>query len=339
MKKYFGIILVFLLSFFIQVSAAEIEVQPAITSRCNEQNRVWVGTFQIVWNEFIDKFVHQPVRFREGTPASVNELNKRNFSASNISDNCYYKFSGKVTKSTKSHIENSLKRKFHETSDILSTLNLTPSPNNFLIYAMLKKDFEFLREFEKLGISPFGENMTAEYFGIGKNTSKNTKDAVTVLYYNNPRDFAIMLATKGQDELYLYKNAANKDFRTLYKDMNIKKSKYEGATVLGDEDELKVPNIKFDVTANFSELEGKRIMGTNLHIDQALETIKFNMDNKGVQLKSEAAILTESIAMPLENAPEPRYFFFDNTFVIFLKEKDSKVPYFALRVDDISLFQ
>lgn len=36
---------------------------------------------------------------------------------------------------------------------------------------------------------------------------------------------------------------------------------------------------------------------------------------------------------------EPRYFYVDDTFAIFLKEKGKSKPYFAGRVDDITKFQ
>ena len=60
-------------------------------------------------------------------------------------------------------------------------------------------------------------------------------------------------------------------------------------------------------------------MGTNYVINQALETIKFNMDYRGVDLKSEAAMTV----MTMSAQPDvlPRLFYFDNTFVVFLKEK------------------
>ena len=78
-------------------------------------------------------------------------------------------------------------------------------------------------------------------------------------------------------------------------------------------------------------------MGTNLVIDQAIETVKFDMNYKGVELKSEAAMTVMTTALLPEE--ETRFFNFDNTFVIFLKEKGKKSPYFALRVNDISKFQ
>ena len=342
-NKILSLILIMFLWLFIPSFASDIEVQPTMISRTNAQDRVWVGTFQIVWNDFIDKYVHAPVRFREGTPAFVYQLNQRTFSAADLADKCYYKYSGNIKKNTVQNIKKSILSKFNETSDILDNLYLYPSYNNFLIYVMLKKDFEFLNEFDKLGKSSFGKNMTAEYFGIDKNTlpenKKILKSGVKVLYYNNPDDFALVLLTKTSDELYLYKSNANKEFMSLYKDMNTKAAGYKGEKTLLSEDELKVPNIKFDVTKIFDELCDKRIMGTNYTITQAIETIKFNMDNKGVQLKSEAAMtFVESIA-PLKEKNKPRYFYLDNTFVIFLKENGKANPYFALRVNDIDKFQ
>ena len=60
-------------------------------------------------------------------------------------------------------------------------------------------------------------------------------------------------------------------------------------------------------------------MGTNIIIDQAIETIKFDMDNKGVKLKSEAAMTI--MKMSLMPDMEQRLFYLNDTFVIFLKRK------------------
>ena len=38
-------------------------------------------------------------------------------------------------------------------------------------------------------------------------------------------------------------------------------------------------------------------------------------------------------------ADEPRYFYVDDTFAIFLREKNKPKPYFAGRIDDITKFQ
>ena len=48
--------------------------------------------------------------------------------------------------------------------------------------------------------------------------------------------------------------------------------------------------------------------------------------------------MTSSIdSKPKED--EPRYFYVDDTFAIFLREKGKSKPYFAGRVNDITKFQ
>ncbi|MCM1004650.1 MAG: hypothetical protein NC408_09980 [Candidatus Gastranaerophilales bacterium] len=337
MKKLLGLLLMLLVAANLHVMAAGIEILPTMQSRSNAQDRVWVGTFQLVWNDFMDKIVHNPIRFREGTPVLVQELNKQTFNADDVSDKCYYKITTKITKNTKKQISQAIRKKFKETSDILDKLDLTPRNDKYLIYAMLKKDFEFKNEFKRLGKYSFGEEQTAEYFGVGKNSKDEFEDSVKVLFYNNSDDFAVVLKTKTEDEVYLYKNNSNKEFHYLYADMLKKKSAFEGKTTFGNDDELRVPNISLFEEKSFDELSGRRVMGTNIVIDQAIETVKFDMDSKGVKLKSEAAMTFMKMSLMPDN--EQRLFYFNDTFVIFLQEKGKKSPYFALRVHDISKYQ
>ncbi len=334
------IVLLFSLIFMsnVNVFASGIEIEPTMQSKTSAQDRVWVGTFQLVWNDFIDKVVHNPIRFREGTPATVQELNKQEFTTADLSEKSYYKTTCRVTKKTKREIAKAIKKKFKESSDLLDSLDLTPRNDMFLIYAMLKKDFEFANAFDKLGTSDFGNGQKAEYFGINYKSNDKLDDGVYVLFYNSKDDFAVKLATKDNDEVYLYKNSANKPFNYIYSDMNKKEQGFKGNAMFKKNDELKVPNIKFFEEKSFDELTGKRVMGTNIVINQALETIKFNMNHKGVELKSEASMTFTKLSLdPPEEAP--RYFYFDDTFVVFLKEKGKNNPYFALRVNDITKFQ
>lgn len=339
MKKLFGLLIALTISTNLLVSASSIEVLPTLYSKTNAQDRVWVGTFQLVWNDFMDKIVHNPIRFREGTPILVNELNQQSFTMEDISDKSYYKYAGKVGKKTKKQISKAIKKKFKETSDLLDKLELTPRGDMYLVYAMLCKNFEFVNEFDKLEHSLFGQNSVANYFGIDKNSDNSLGNGVRVLFYNNSDDYAVALLTKDNEEVYLYKNSSNKPFNFLWKDLEKKMLTFNGNQRFMSIDELKVPNIDFFEEKNFEELTKRRIMGTNLVINQAMETIKFSMDNKGVKLKSEGALtaVTTSLLPPEELVP--RMFYFDDTFVIFLKESDKSKPYFALRVNDITKFQ
>ena len=161
------------------VYGANIDILPTMQSKSNVQDRVWVGTFQIVWNDLMDKLVGGEVKFFAGNPDSANELNKKEFTTSDISDKCYYKYFGKITYGTKKTIEKAIKKKFNEKSDILDKLDLTPGKGRFIIYAMLKKDFEFLNAFDKLGKSNFRDKK-AEFFGIGKRSDDKLRKGVHV---------------------------------------------------------------------------------------------------------------------------------------------------------------
>ncbi|MBQ4115447.1 hypothetical protein IJD34_08605 [bacterium] len=338
MKKILSLLLGFVVLTNIQASAMSIEVQPTMFSRSNAQDRVWVGSFQLVWNDFMDKVVHNPIRFREGTPIIVHELNMQSFTENDLSEKSYYKTICKVTKNTKKQINKALKKKFKETSDLIDKLDLSPRNDKFIVYSMLKKDFEFLKAFDKLGTSSFGDAVPAEYFGISRASDKSLGSVVTVLFYNGPDDYAVKLATTGADEVILYKNTANKAFAYLYADMLKKEQAYDGGKYFRATDELKVPNITFDAEVSYDELAKRRIMGTNLLIDQAMQTVKFDMNNKGVKLKSEAAMTVMTMSLQPEDLI-PRLFYFDDTFVLFLKEKNKQKPYFALRVNDITNYQ
>ena len=335
MKKILALFVV-LISIMSSSMAANIEVQPTMASKTVAQDRVWVGSFQLVWNDFINRILFNPVRFSDGSPEIVHELNKQEFTSEDISDKDYYKTICRVTKNTKKQIARAIRRKFGETSDLLSSLDLTPSNDKVLIYAMLKKEFEFKKAFEKLGTSNFGKKQKAEYFGIDKKNDDYTDAGIKVLFYNNPTDFALEIATKGNDVLYIYKNSSNKPFNYIYEEIGKKSKMYRGDRNFTVDDRLKIPNLKIFEEKEFTEISGHRIKGTNMIIDKAIETVAFDMNNKGGKLKSEAAMTIAKISLEHN---EKRCFYVNDTFVIFLKENNKKNPYFALRVNDISKFQ
>lgn len=315
-----------------------LDVLPLMTSHSTQQNRVWVGTFQLAWNDLMDGIVKGPVEFTGGTPKVVKQLNRQIFKAGDLNENSYYKTYGKVSPDLKKTIETAIKEKFNETSDVLDGLDWSPAPQKYLVYAMLKKDFKFLTAFDKLKPAKFGHSFKkVDYFGIDKNSDKVLDDTVSVLFYNSSKDFALAVHTQGDDILYLYRTNDDKTFDKLYSDMFIKKVQYDGPYEFKSDDEFKAPNLSFYSEKSFDELTNRRIKGTDMMIDKAIETIDFKMDNEGVKLKSEAVIMTKLAAMLPDAAIKPRKFYFDDTFVLFLQEADKNRPYFALRVNDVTL--
>ena len=230
-----------------------------------------------------------------------------------------------------------LKEKFNETSDILGKFNWTPARGKYILYAMLKKDFEYIKPFDKLDDGEFhGSQGKVKYFGINRDSSSALRYTVRVLFYNNLNDFAIVLKSKQGDNVYLYRTNDNKTFDKLYADMMNKADKYMGIRSFGKKDEFKAPVLEFKAERDFTELCNKPIKNSDYVIMKALETVQFKMNETGVKLKSEAGMMVGLTCIP-SFREEPRYFYFNDRYIIFLQEKGS--PYFALKVEDAKELQ
>lgn len=311
-----------------------IEVLPTMNTQSTAQNRIWVGTFQLVWNELTDKIVKAPVKFLDFDSQMANNLNQKQFKKSNLNEKSYYVKSGIVSPALKAEIEKNIKSKFHETSDILKMFDFTYNPEKIFVYAMLKKDFRFTNAFDKLATGNFGNSQEkVKYFGINDNSNQKLYKNVSVLFYNDDNDFAVKLYTKGKDEVLLYRTNDDKTFDKYYAELNDKTAKYSGDKNFVKNDTLTIPDIKLYQATSFNELEGHQIVGTNMQIDKTIETVDFRMNNKGVKLKSEAAIMLRCMSL----APrEGRDFTFNNNFVLFLIEKNQNTPYYAMKVSDVA---
>ena len=316
----------------------EFVLLPTMNAETNQQNRAWVGTFQLVWNDFQNYIVKKPIKFvTDKNNKTVKELNKQKFTEKMLSLNSYYKTYGAISPKLKEDIESGIKKKFNETSDILDMFDWTPDYNKYLVYAMLKKDFKFEVPFDKLDEGRFGKFPTkVQYFGIDDNSKKEVRDNVKILFYYNENDYGVQLKTQGKDVVYLYKTTADKNFEKLYRDMQIKTKAYVDSKEFGKKDKLRIPDINLYKLEKYTDLTGKEIQGKNMYISDAVQTLDFKMNNEGVKLKSEAAIATMKCSIEIEEE-KPRNFYFDDTFVLFLQENNKKQPYFALRVYDLAL--
>ena len=300
-----------------------------------DTNSVWVGTFQIAWNEFMNR-VGGNIKFEDGPSTLADELNKKTFTKDMISAEDYYVRVEKTTPELKVSILKDIDEKFKmKNESILDQINFQPAGESYTMYAMLSKNFEFEIPFDKLGALGFGDSRErVEYFGINNASEENINDNVDVLFYNNNNDFSVKLKTKGNDELILYKTKSTKSFNDIYKEITEKANAYNGKKYFTASDELKVPYINVNTVINYNELCGRYIEGTNgMYIANALQNVKFSLNERGGNLTSEAGIESEY----LKEDEETRCFYFNDDFVIFMKEKDKSMPYFALKVDNYDI--
>ena len=341
MKRFLTVLALLASSILLFSTGAEagqeqfIEVLPAITSESSAPNRIWAGAFQLVWNELVDEILKKPVKFAGCNSEAAKALNRKTFKKSDVSDSSYYIKSGIVSLDLKTEIETALKEKFNETSDILDSFDWSENPENIFIYAMLKKDFKYIIPFDKLPSGSFGNNYTdIEYFGIDENSSRNLRKNVSIMFYNADNDFAVKLYTKSKDIILLYRTDDDKTFDKYYEDIDEKSLTYYGSRNFTKDDKLRIPDLNLYLETNFPELEGRRIKGTNYFIGKTAETVKFKMDNEGVKLKNEAALMI----MKTMHIAAGRNFNFCDKYILFLIEKGKQTPYYAMRVNDAEIF-
>ena len=304
-----------------------------------DENKVWCGTFNLVWNDFMNDVIGHKIEFEDGPSEMANELNEQKFTIDELDEKSYFKIHGIENLDLKNKIIQGIKNKFNEESTILERCDFNSEESGYVLYAMLKKEFNFLEPFSTaMGSMEFkNSNTKVKCFGVDNTNNPVACKNVEVLFYNSTEDFAIKLKTIEGEEVYLYKTPSdNNSFEEKYFEMISKKDNYKGNNSWEKNDYLRIPFISVKDEINYDELCGRYIKDKNrTYIKQALQTINFELNNVGGSVKSEALIeITKSATIEIG-----RKFLFDDNFVLFLKEENKEKPYFALNVDNIDLLE
>ena len=273
----------------------------------NTINNIWIGTLDLAWKDLEEK-IGGKVELEENVDI-VNKLNESKFSKEMLDENDY---------------------------EINVTKTVTDGYN---IDAKLNKNLSFLNPFDNFSNDynyTFGKDGTEyiKYFGINNASKEDLNENVEVLFYNEDNDFSVKLKTKEDDEIILYRTDENKSFYEYYNDIKEKTSKYEGSKDFEEEDELLVPYVRVNGRIVYNELKYKEIKNTNgMYIENVMQDVNFYLNESGCNLESRANVTTEYLSVG------SRYFWFRDKFIIFMKEKNSDTPYFALKVDNQDILE
>ena len=270
-------------------------------------NNLWIGTLDLAWKDLEEK-VGGRIELEENIDIA-NELNNSSFSKDMLDENDY-------------------------------TINVTRTvTNGYNIETKLNKNLNFLYSFDNFNNDynyTFGKdgNDYIKYFGINNASKEELNQNVEVLFYNGNNDFAVLLNTKEGDEIILYRTDENKSFNEYYEDIKNKKDNYNGSTTFEENDELLVPYVNVNGTVAYNELADKIIKNTNgMYISNVIQDVNFNLNESGCNMQSHATMTTEYLSVG------SRYFWFRDTFIIFMKEGNSNMPYFALKVDNQDILE
>lgn len=109
------------------------------------------------------------------------------------------------------------------------------------------------------------------------------------------------------------------------------KDQYGYFTQIGTNDVLLVPDIFWQISHHFTEMEGLEFKNTKLlgqQLDVAQEDIRFRLDRSGAELSAEGK---------LRCLPMPSHFILDRPFLIYMKKRGASKPYFAMWIDNAEL--
>jgi hypothetical protein len=104
---------------------------------------------------------------------------------------------------------------------------------------------------------------------------------------------------------------------------------------------LIVPRVSLDLVRHFDEIEKHwlvpvgRDIASDLFLLSAMQSVRFEMNEAGVELVSEAHMAAgcSKEAEPIR----PHFLIFDKPFLILLERNGARAPYFALWVDNPEL--
>ena len=295
-----------------------ITMNPSYQSTLDENtiNNLWVGTLDLAWKELEDKIGLNKIELEGEMPQIANDLNESTFSKEMLNPNDY-----------KINVERTV-------------------TNGYKIDATLNKELNFLESFDNFNDYKWTFGNSEEYikyFGINNASSEKMNKNVEILFYNKlnngsllSNDIAIKLKTKEGDEIILYRTDDKKSFDEYYEDIKAKTKNYKGHTEFSKDDELRIPYVKVNGMINYNQLYDKKIKNSKgLYIYDVIQNVNFNLNERGCNLSSKATMVTEYMGI----GQDTKYCYFQDTFIIFMKEANSDKPYFALKVDNNDILE
>ena len=295
-----------------------ITMNPSYQSTLDENtiNNLWVGTLDLAWKELEDKIGLNKIELEGEMPQIANDLNESTFSKEMLNPNDY-----------KINVERTV-------------------TNGYKIDATLNKELNFLESFDNFSDYKWTFGNSEEYikyFGINNASPEEMNKNVEILFYNKlnndsllSNDMAIKLKTKEGDEIILYRTDDKKSFDEYYEDIKAKTKNYKGRTEFSEDDELRVPYVKVNGMINYNQLYDKKIKNSKgLYIYDVIQNVNFYLNERGCNLSSKATMVTEYMGI----GQDTKYCYFQDTFIIFMKEANFDKPYFALKVDNNDILE
>jgi len=328
------------------------------------KNVVWCGTFQIVWDKFKNNIIGEPIKLI-GVDDLDNRLNNNEYSTSNLEPDSFYAVAGFIKDGTIEQIQEEMANRFPSEQMPVFDIRYKTLPLASVAYAFLSVNSGFKYPFytnnrkftfqDSNGIQTDVTSFRARAEVSNPNT-KNVREQVEVLYYeygqqDNTDTFAVDLCKYTNPyQVVLARLPRHQTLSGTLIEVQkkisefIKDQNYHILRELRPIDSLIVPDVLYKLTHHFAELEGKRFanpkwQARDYFIFEAMQMVDFSLSRTGVILKSEARMGAAAGAPP-PRIEQPRHFYFDRPFLIYVKKRGPDYsPFFVMWVDNAELLE
>ncbi|MFH1508187.1 MAG: hypothetical protein ABIG46_07175 [Candidatus Omnitrophota bacterium] len=302
------------------------------------KSNIFCAGFNMAWDILAEDVFDQPFKV-EGDPEMIQLLNNKAISKRDIPDKDYFVIAGLKEEGIERRLLKGERDKFGNDMPVDIRLD---NHNDIVVYAHFIKEPKFTYEFESLEEPVMFNGFSAvSAFGILNydygEASQNVGKQVSVFDYQDDKDFIILLKTNIENEqLILAKTAPQK---TLLETVNnvLSRVKKNQPSDLVKGDTLQIPKIDFNLSHNFEELSGKYISNVVLRnplIAKALMIVRFKFNQEGGMQNSDLGVGT----LGMSTTVKQKKLIFDKPFLVMLKLRDAKLPYFAMWAGNSELF-
>jgi hypothetical protein len=314
------------------------------------KNVIWCASFQLAWDRLAKDVLHAPPDVLHAEKVA-ERLNRNTFPESDVSPDSYYAAAGWCRDGIVAKIRQEMERRFHRQPTIAEI----DDPSNVIAaYGYLEVGIPFPVPYfanpaplafkddagGKTNVGSFGVNFS--HASVENTPGYPLCHQIRVLHCviddrMQAKEFAIDPCRESSpNQVILARVPAEATLQATWKGLEKRMADYPRQSSAQPDfelDTLLVPNLAWDVTYHFTELEGHDKLLKNkgfegLWMSHAIEGIRFRLDRGGVALRSESFLAAACV---------PRSFVFDRPFFIFVRKRDGGVPFFAMHVANAEL--
>ena len=314
-------------------------------------NTIWCASFLAAWKSLETDIANEPVTL-QGAPGVALSLDRAPDPRPSIPEESLYVAAGWNDNGITDQIRKGLARKFPAKAQPTFPGIL---PDSFVAYAYLEASVNFATPYfqsksplvftdragKKTELNSFGIRSEDDYaywelreqpqvlFVATDDDFKLTQCAVDLDRTSQPNQIVLAIVEPKSTLSEVLADIAEKiDAADRKAKSDLHPTHDDG---LGPNDVLLVPDVVWRITHRFTELEGRKFANAKLNgrrIDVAQQDIQFSLNRGGAELKSEAKLFV---------APVPTYYVFDRPFILYMKKRGAKTPYFVMWIENAEL--